>query len=414
MDVSPQPQGKDFLASKAEAIRRLYEFIEGGLPDYAARRNFDFGPDKRQNVSNLSPYLRCRLITEQEVLQNALGRFPFSKIEKFVQEVFWRTYWKGWLEMRPGVWSNWLTQIEKDRQAVLGSSGWRFAWQQAIDGKTGIDCFDHWVQELKETNTLHNHSRMWFASIWIFTLRLPWSLGALFFWEHLLDGDPASNTLSWRWVAGLQTRGKHYVARASNISRFTDGRFFPQGQLNEEPDPLQWDNPPQPNTLEFGSDHPLIQNKWILYLHEEDLSPDSLPEIKKCPPAVIVAKKPSLEERLPVSSSVEAFRNDALQSTLERLSSAFSEAGPVPTVWLEEFPTKSFWQDLQKQSGAKRIVSLYCPVGETKIEVDRVRQNCPLQWSHFQRSYDSSAWPYATKGFFRFKHAIPKLITEFS
>jgi deoxyribodipyrimidine photo-lyase len=59
---------------------------------------------------------------------------------------------------------------------------------------------------------------MWFASIWIFTLRLPWPLGAAFFQAHLQDHDAASNTLSWRWVAGIQTPGKHYLARAENIA----------------------------------------------------------------------------------------------------------------------------------------------------------------------------------------------------
>ncbi|MCK7502530.1 MAG: hypothetical protein MZW92_81430 [Comamonadaceae bacterium] len=72
---------------------------------------------------------------------------------------------------------------------------------------------------------LHNHARLWFASLWIFTLELPWALGADFFLRHLLDGDPASNTLSWRWVVGLQTPGKIYLARADNIARFTAGRF---------------------------------------------------------------------------------------------------------------------------------------------------------------------------------------------
>ena len=68
------------------------------------------------------------------------------------------------------------------------------------------------VKELKETNYLHNHARMWFASIWIFTLDLPWQLGAEFFMKHLYDGDAASNTLGWRWVAGIQTQGKNYLA----------------------------------------------------------------------------------------------------------------------------------------------------------------------------------------------------------
>ncbi|WP_238189582.1 FAD-binding domain-containing protein [Methylobacterium frigidaeris] len=70
---------------------------------------------------------------------------------------------------------------------------------------------------------------MWFASIWIFSLRLPWELGAEFFLRRLLDGDPASNTLSWRWVAGLHTRGRPYLARRDNIRDFTEGRHDPAG-----------------------------------------------------------------------------------------------------------------------------------------------------------------------------------------
>ena len=63
---------------------------------------------------------------------------------------------------------------------------------------------------------------MWFASIWIFTLNLPWELGANFFYKNLLDADPASNTLSWRWVAGLHTEGKFYLARQENIEKFSN------------------------------------------------------------------------------------------------------------------------------------------------------------------------------------------------
>ena len=63
---------------------------------------------------------------------------------------------------------------------------------------------------------------MWFASIWIHTLELQWELGADFFLKHLLDGDPASNTLSWRWVAGIHTKGKNYIARKSNIEKYSN------------------------------------------------------------------------------------------------------------------------------------------------------------------------------------------------
>ena len=66
---------------------------------------------------------------------------------------------------------------------------------------------------------------MLFASIWIFTLKLPWQKGAEFFMRHLYDGDAASNTLSWRWVAGIQTKGKNYLAKSWNISKFTNGKY---------------------------------------------------------------------------------------------------------------------------------------------------------------------------------------------
>ena len=76
---------------------------------------------------------------------------------------------------------------------------------------------------------------MWFASIWIHTLELQWELGADFFLKHLLDGDPASNTLSWRWVAGKHTKGKMYIADENNIKKFTLDRFKPQNKLNQFP-----------------------------------------------------------------------------------------------------------------------------------------------------------------------------------
>jgi hypothetical protein len=78
---------------------------------------------------------------------------------------------------------------------------------------------------------------MWFASIWIFTLKLPWQLGAEFFMKYLFDGDPASNTLGWRWVAGIQTIGKHYLASSSNINKYTNNKYLTI-QLNNDADAI--------------------------------------------------------------------------------------------------------------------------------------------------------------------------------
>ncbi|MGD9294497.1 MAG: FAD-binding domain-containing protein, partial [Roseobacter sp.] len=227
-----------FTPKRSAALERLSAFAPNAGRAYAARRNFDLGPGNHVHVSMLSPYLRCRLLTEEEVLQCVLGRHGYAAAEKFVQEVCWRTYWKGWLELRPGIWDACRQDLKRAWNDVQTQSGLRVRWEDACHGSTGIDCFDAWAKELVSTGYLHNHARMWFASIWVFTLRLPWTLGAAFFLRHLLDGDPASNTLSWRWVAGLQTEGKHYLARAENIARYTRGRFNPRGLLDESAAPL--------------------------------------------------------------------------------------------------------------------------------------------------------------------------------
>ena len=213
--------------TREEALRRLSAFVPKAGRDYASKRNYDL--PGHPHVSVLSPYIRHRLVTEEEVLRAILGRHSLAAAEKSVQEVLWRTYWKGWLELRPTVWADYRRSLKAALDRVQTEGGLRRDWEAACKGETGLDAFDHWARELTTTGYMHNHARMWFASIWIFTLRLPWELGADFFLRHLLDGDPASNTLSWRWVAGLQTPGKHYLARPDNIATYTEGRFRPTG-----------------------------------------------------------------------------------------------------------------------------------------------------------------------------------------
>jgi deoxyribodipyrimidine photo-lyase len=214
-----------FPATRDAGLQRLAAFAPYAGQDYALGRSSDFGPLAPTHVSLLSPYLRHRLITEREVVQSVLAKHSLEAAEKFVQEIMWRTYWKGWLELRPAVWTR-FTQERDQMQDQFGNSR---AITAAQTGMTGIEGFDDWARELVATGYLHNHARMWFASIWMFTLRLPWALGADFFLRHLRDADAASNTLSWRWVAGLHTIGKTYLATTDNIERFTGGRFAPKG-----------------------------------------------------------------------------------------------------------------------------------------------------------------------------------------
>ena len=273
-------------ATRAAAVARLQSFVpRAGLP-YAARRNEDL--PGHPHVSGLSPYLRHRLLTEAEVIDATLRAHP-QGADKFLAEVWWRTYWKGWLERRPAIWSAYRQGLTEAMNRLHAEGGLRDRWEAACTGRTGIDGFDHWAQELAATGYLHNHARMWFASIWIFTLRLPWELGADFFLRHLIDGDPASNTLSWRWVGGLHTAGKTYAATPDNIAKNTAGRFRPAGLARDcAPLPMQPHPAPRPVPLTDT----LHDAPTALLLHEDDLAGDGFPHLSPDTPLLFLTTTP--------------------------------------------------------------------------------------------------------------------------
>ena len=175
-----------FIPTREAGLGRLKAFLPLAGREYAALRNYDLGQENHLSVSMLSPYIRHRVLNETEVLKSVLRSHSQKNAEKFIQEIFWRTYWKGWLEMRPTVWAEYSSNLNKLYDQLQTQSGLRKSWEEACTGNTGIDCFDSWAKELFETGYLHNHSRMWFASIWIHTLELPWELGADFFLRNLL------------------------------------------------------------------------------------------------------------------------------------------------------------------------------------------------------------------------------------
>lgn len=202
------------LAERATALQWLEDWLPNAVK-YAQQRNF-VRPG-HPGVSKLSPAIRHRVITEYEVAARCLQQLGLTRGEKFLQEIYWRRYWKGWLSLRPHVWDQYLDELEnlrQDRGAIQAANS-------ITQGQSKVAIMNHFASELRTTGYLHNHARMWFAAYWIHHERLPWQLGADFFHRYLLDGDPASNTLSWRWVAGLQTPGKTYLARASNLRKFT-------------------------------------------------------------------------------------------------------------------------------------------------------------------------------------------------
>lgn len=394
-------------ANRAAGLRRLYAFVDSAGVRYSTSRNFDFGPERRSNVSTLSPYLRHRLLLEQEVLDATLRQHNLAAASKFVQEIFWRAYFKGWLEQHPSVWVDYRRALSRDLRSLETNGGLLDRYSTAVGGKTGIDCFDAWVEELVDTGYLHNHARMWFASIWVYTLQLPWQLGADFFYRHLLDGDPASNTLSWRWVCGLHTRGKTYLARVSNIMNYTDNRFSPTGKLATAAPPLietrVFPLEPLPPVQELPAG-----TRFGLLITEEDCNPESLLG-SSMPDAALGAMATRMRSPLPVGEHAYRFATGAVTDAVKRVSQTFGIDGALQTVddWggmLVEWAT---------QNHLDTIVTAYAavgPVAERLAAAEQTLGRYGINVLQIRRPYDSAAWPHAKRGYFKLKEQIPSIL----
>jgi len=379
----------NFGTSRASAIENLNRFVDQNLFEYSKLRNFDYGPDNRSNISCLSPYITHGVISELEVIKKSLSKFSFSKNEKFIQEVLWRTYWKGWLELRPNVWTDYLNELKKIREEFKDNQNYR----NAIEGNTNIECFNEWIKELKETNYLHNHARMWFASIWIFTLDLPWQLGAEFFMKHLYDGDAASNTLGWRWVAGIQTQGKNYLASEWNIKKFTNNRFS-NIKLNENAPPKTSDKTYTASKLEFNSPQNLEEKNLLIF--ENNLSFE-ISDFKdqKFKKVFLISNK-NENRTIELSEKLVKFKSQLIEDQKKRL-----EEKSINT----EIIDLSEIQNINETS-----YGLYPTVGEN---LDFINTN-NLKIEFLYRKLDQFSWQYCNKGFFNFKNYIPKIITTFN
>ena len=403
-DDSPPAQSVTFVATRAEGLRRLADFLPRAARAYADNRNADLGPTLRDGVSVLSPYLRHRLITEREVIGAVLGRHSVSASDKYVQEVCWRTYWKGWLELRPEIWTRFLAGRDAAREGLCASRGTMLADAEA--GTTGIEGFDDWARELVATGYLHNHARMWFASIWIFTLDLPWTLGADFFLRHLVDGDPASNTLSWRWVAGLQTQGKTYLATMDNIARYTEGRFAPKGLATKA---VALTEPPIPKPRSL-IDLPIGKSTQpgLLLITGEDFSPESLLTADADIRAIVVA--PGAGGRWPFGDTARVFVNAATQDCATRAKAHFA----CPVTILDTLGADDLIAAAEVAK-VKDIVTAYAPVGpiaEALAALEAPLADAGQRLTRRLRGWDSRLWPFATKGFFAFKEHIPDVLAE--
>ena len=376
---------------------------------YANGRNSDHGPGAHKAVSVLSPYIRRRLVLEADAVAAALAAHGPEDAEKFVQEVIWRGYFKGWLERRPQVWASYAAGLEADLAALDRDRRLRRDVERAMHGQTGLSCFDAWATELVETGYLHNHARMWFASIWIFTLRLPWRLGADFFYRHLLDGDAASNTLGWRWVAGLHTRGKPYPADAQNIGTFTAGRFTPrpsdlaevtQGLEATEPDGLPTVQPLRAVTA------PRPGVSTALLITDEDCRVEdfNLGELDIRSVATLAASH--LRSPLPASELVQAFEVGALADAALRI-------GATPLALHAGDPAAlAKWA---VGAGATQIATPYVTTGPLRDWLDQAAPSLAragITLCEWRRDWDAAIWPHATAGFFKVKQNIPRILQQ--
>ena len=396
-----------FIPTREAGLKRLKEFAPLAGETYSNERNFDFSSTKKNSVSALSPWIKHRLITEEEVLIEILKYHSPHSAMKFIQEVFWRGYFKGWLEQHPTVWSHHNEKLIKEYTKLENNKFIKENYMSAINGETGIECFDFWCEQLKSTGYLHNHVRMWFASIWVFTLKLPMELGADFFMLHLIDADAASNTLSWRWVSGLHTKGKAYAARASNIEKFTNGQFNPSGQLVEDINPLT-----------ENIDHPLvtlpqldksIQKDAVLLVTEEDCSPETSLETKDLEVEILPLY---LEKKYPrwiqPNNSVRFFSNTAVQNACQRLGQLGVEKIDK-TKWTDTILEAS------DRLGTKNIIIPKVPVGAVKSKLRKVKKNLAEHdiyiYEHY-KNYDMYTWQHASKGFFKLKKQIPNILHQ--
>ncbi|MDC6469886.1 FAD-binding domain-containing protein [Candidatus Pelagibacter sp.] len=378
-----------FKASRAKAVDQLNNFIEQNLTDYSKLRNFDFGPDNRSNISCLSPYITHGTINELEVIDKSLKKFSFAKNEKFIQEVLWRVYWKGWLELRPNVWSDYLVELSKVKDEFKNNQ----SYLDAIEGKTNVDCFNQWVIELKENNYLHNHTRMWFASIWIFTLELPWQLGAEFFMQHLYDGDTASNTLGWRWVAGVQTQGKHYLASEWNINKFTNNRFK-NIKLNENAKPISNDKIYSVTNKSFENSE--ISEDKTLLIFENNMAFE-FSDFKEHKFKKILFVSNDTNRTIKLSEKVLKFKANLLEDQKIRLEEKSINCETINI------------NDLKNIT--ENVYAIYPAVGEN---LDFIKNNQLKNIKFLYRKLDQFSWQYCNKGFFNFKNYIPKIIANFN
>lgn len=397
-----------YPATREAALARWGEFLPRASRYGALRNRVVSGhPD----VTRLSAAIRARLVTTEALVGSLLETHRFEAVEKLVQELVWRDYWKGWLELRPGVWSDYRAEVARIRRqadpAVLERA------EAVMAGRGGIAVMDRFARELVETGYLHNHARMWWAGYWIHVERLPWALGADFFYRHLLDADPASNTLGWRWVAGLQTRGKAYLPRRSNLENYCAPELLVDPTGLERLDdsvvsaaPLPAESPTERIAWSSLPDRPeasaLGSGRWGLWMHGEDLSVEGSALADLRPAMILSVFDARRVAAFGMASPRVAYLKTALADGLDRAGRHF--ACPTEACETGEGLAEALARVAQERglAGWVAMRPSVGPLGEAipSIEAALARDGRRVLWC--RRRWDEQAWPQASAGFFGF------------
>lgn len=190
---------------------------------YAKSRNFFTGA-----VTRLSPYTRYGVLSLAEIRDYVLNRVQRpDEATKLINELGWRDYWQRlYAKLGNGIWED----QEPYKTGYTSIDYSETLPDDIVAGTTGRVCIDSFSRDLRETGYLHNHGRLWMAAYMVHWRRIRWQGGAKWFLEHLLDGDPASNNMSWQWVASTFSH-KPYFFNRENLERYTEGVYCRQCPL---------------------------------------------------------------------------------------------------------------------------------------------------------------------------------------
>lgn len=258
---------EEFRGGRENALNKLNQIR---AVEYGKSRNFLNG-----SVTHLSPYLRHGCITLKETVNFVQAHFGL-KAEKLLFELAWREYWRN-------VWYANCEQILHDMAAPKVQLGFNPLPEELKTANTGLPCMDAFIQALNEKGYLHNHARMWLASYLVHWRKTDWRQAADWMHHLLLDGDYASNHLSWQWVASTFS-SKPYFFNKENLAKYSLNQFcekctakcpFDDSYSNLEKKLFQAtvQAPRRLTTSAAQDSKPAKDDKTIVWIHDEMLNP---------------------------------------------------------------------------------------------------------------------------------------------